>query len=113
MRTTKRLTAIILVFAICVCLTACGISKEDAVGTWSGTYEYNGNLFAVAFVLDADGDYAKATYKNGSLSSIEEGTWEIDGGKVVLHKDGNTGVSVIYSYKNGALVNNKHEFYKG
>ena len=113
MRTTKRLLSIFLVCALCFCLSACGISKEDAVGTWSGTYEYNGNMFAVAFVLDAGGDYAEVTYKNGTLSSVEEGTWEIDGGKVVLHKDGNTGISVVYSYKGGALVNNKHEFYKG
>ncbi len=50
--------------------------------------------------------------KNGELSSAEEGTWEVKGGKVVLHKDGNMGVSTVYKYKGGALVNNDHEFTK-
>ena len=108
----KRLFLIAMVAAICFSLCACGISRDEAVGTWSGTYEYNGNQFAVAFVLKGDGDYSKVVYKNGSLSSAEEGTWEVQGGKVILHENGNMGSSTKYTYKGGALVNNDHKFYK-
>ena len=112
MNKIKNIVSIALVCVICLSLCACGIKEENAVGTWSGTYVYNGNTFAVAFVLSADGDYAKATYKNGSFSSTEDGTWEVKGGKVVLHEDGNMGISTVYKYKGGALVNNDHEFTK-
>ena len=109
----KKLLALSLVVIMCcVLLCACGISKEDAVGTWSGSYVYNGNNFTAAFVLDSNGEYSKVTYKNGSLSSAEDGTWEVKGGKVILHEDGNMGISTEYKYKGDALVNNDHYFYK-
>lgn len=113
METIKRLISIILVCAFYISQGSCGISKEDTVGTWSSTYEYDGYMIDVSFVLDEDGDYAKVTYQDGSLSSIEAGTWEIRGGNVILHRNGNTGVSEIYSYKDGVLVNDKHEFRGG
>lgn len=109
---TKRLISIILVCILCLSLCACGISEDEAVGTWSGAYEYNGNDFATAFTLEENGDYIKITFKNGSLSSSETGTWEVKGGKVILHEGGNKGVSTEYKYKGEALVNNKHEFTK-
>ena len=31
---------------------------------------------------------------------------------VLLHENGDLGGSTPYKYKNGALVNNDHEFYK-
>ena len=108
----KSLIAIVLVLSVCLSLCACGISRENAVGTWSGTYVYEGNTFSCTFVLYESGEYDEVTYKNGSFSSSENGTWEIDGGKVVLHEDGNMGVSTIYKYKSGALVNNNHRFTK-
>lgn len=113
MRNVRSGMALVLMVAMLVSLCACGISKDEAVGTWSGTYVYEGNTFTAAFVLSEDGEYAKITYKNGSLSSSEEGTWEIDGGKVVLHEDGNMGISTVYKYSGGNLVNNGHEFSKG
>lgn len=108
----KSLLAILLICAFCLPLCACGISEEEAVGTWSGTYEYNGSSFSVAFVLSANGQYAKAVYKNGSMSSSETGTWEIGGGDVLLHKNGDSSTATRYEYKGGALVNNDHKFYK-
>ena len=112
MKNYKILVAIILICSICLGLCACGISKHDAVGTWVGTYVYNGNQFSRSFVLSADGTYAEVTYKNGALSDSEIGTYEVKGGKVILHENGNMGTSTEYKYKGGALVNNKHEFYK-
>ena len=59
-----------------------------------------------------DDTYASVTYKNGSYYETESGTYEIDGMKVSLHPNGNTGHSTPYEYKNGKLVNNGHEFSK-
>jgi hypothetical protein len=112
MKKYQSLIAVVLLVALSLSLCACGISREEAIGAWSGTYVYNGNTFSVAFVLSADGNYAKTSYKNGDFNKAETGTWEIDGGKVVLHENGNTGHSVVYKYQGDALVNNDHKFYK-
>lgn len=112
MKKACRIFALCLVCALCLALCACGIKEEEAIGTWSGTYEYNGNDFAVSFVLSANGKYSEVIYENGSLHSMEEGTWEIDGGDVLLHEYGNMGISTRYEYKGGKLVNNNHEFTK-
>ena len=107
----KRLFLIAVACALCFCLCACGISKDKAVGSWSGTYEYNGNQFSVDFVLEANGQYFKETYKNGSLDSMEDGTWEVREGKVILHEYGDIAYTK-YTYRGSALSNNNHKFYK-
>ena len=112
MKKIKIMILVALVCLICISLCACGISKEDAVGLWSGTYVYEGNQFACAFVLTEGGDYYKETFKNGSLSSSEIGTYEVKNGKVILHEDGNMGISTEYKYSGGKLVNNGHKFTK-
>ena len=112
MKKMRSLMALVLIGVLCISLCACGISKAKAVGTWSGSYVYNGNTFSVSFVLTENGTYSKATYKNGEFYETETGTWEIKGSKVLLHENGNLGGSTPYKYKNGALVNNDHEFYK-
>ncbi|MBO5767389.1 MAG: hypothetical protein J6R45_00295 [Clostridia bacterium] len=110
----KKLLALSLVVIMCcVLLCACGISREDAVGTWCGSYVFKGNNFTVAFVLESNGEYSEVIYKNGSFSSAEVGTWEVKGGKVFLYEDGDMmGTRTEYKYKGGALVNNDHYFYK-
>ena len=112
MRKIKSLVAVVLLCVICFSLCACGISKKEAIGTWGGSYTYKGNKFVRTFVLGADDEYAEVTFKNGSMSSSEVGTYEVKGNKVILHKDGNKGISTIYKYKGGKLVNNDHEFSK-
>ena len=101
MKNCKRYIAIALVLVICLSLCAC-ISKNKAVGTWSDTYIYNGNEFFVTLILDADGNYTKVSYKNGSLHETLTGKWDIDGGEVCCYK---TTGSVCYKYKGGKLVN--------
>lgn len=113
MKKIKSLISIILVCVLCVSLCACGgISREDAIGTWSGAYTHNGVSYSRAFALSPTGEYTEASYKNGSFNGTENGTWEIKGRKVILHPDGNTGISVVYKYKGGKLVNAAHEFTK-
>lgn len=112
MKMMKIVLAAVLLLALCLTLCACGISKKEAVGTWAGSYVYNGNQFARSFVLSEDGTYVEVVLKNGDFSSTEEGTYEVKGGKVILHENGNTGISTVYKYKGGNLVNNDHEFAK-
>ncbi len=115
MRTTVRNISLCLVIVLLIgILAACGISKDELVGSWTGTYTYNGNRFDVAIVFKSSGSYSKATMKNGTLSSTETGDWEIKGGKVILYSDAATyhGVSTTYNYKGGKLENNNHYFSK-
>ena len=112
---TKIISLCVMVALLVSTLAACGLSEAEAVGTWSGTYTYNGNDFSVAIVLESDGSYAKVTMKNGMLSSSETGDYEIKGNKVTLYDSDSIvyhGKSITYKYKNGALVNNDHYFYK-
>lgn len=111
----KRISLCLVLVMMMGILASCGLSKEDAVGTWTGTYTYNGNTFTVAIILNEDGTYAKATMKNGSLSSTETGDYEIKGNKVILYDDSavvHHGVSTEYKYKNDQLVNNDHYYSK-
>ena len=111
MKKCKIVIAIALVIALCAGLSACGIKREEAIGTWLGTYEHNGNTYSIGFKLDAGGEYRKVTYKNGEFYKAEDGDWEIDGGKVALHSNDSAGTT-YYKYKGGNLVNNGHEFTK-
>lgn len=112
----KKLTSLLIVMSMLAILcSGCGLSEDDAVGTWSGTYEYNGNSFAVVFALMSDGTYEKITMKNGETSSMEDGDWEVKGNKVTLYDSSAVtyhGQSTVYTYKSDALVNNDHYFYK-
>lgn len=112
MKKFRFVVAIALVLSMCVCLCACGLEKSDVVGTWVGSYTYNGNQFQASFVLGADGKYTKITFKNGALSSTDSGTYEVKGKKVRLHSSNGVGGTTEYKYKGGALVNNGHKFYK-
>lgn len=111
-----RKISLCVVFALVVAVLAgCGLSEEDAVGTWSGTYTYNGNEFSVAFTLYNDGTYDKVIFKNGSLSSTETGDYEVKGNQVILYDSSSLtyhGTSTRYNYKNGMLENNDHYFMK-
>ena len=117
MKKMKKILSLCLVAVmLCTMLTACGgPSKEDVIGTWSGSYIYNGNEFSQAFVLNPDGTYAKATTKNGELSSTETGDYEIDGSDVVLYDSSSLtyhGDAIRYEYKDGVLINADHKFMK-
>ena len=37
MKTSRIVVALLLVCVVCFSLCACGISREEAIGTWSGT----------------------------------------------------------------------------
>ena len=107
----KKIIALVLLCALVLCLCACGISEDDAIGAWSGSYTYNGNSYACAFVLSADYEYVEVMYKNGSYYKTENGTWEIKKGDVILHPDGESSY-MVFEYKDGSLFNGEHEYTK-
>ena len=94
MKIMKSFVAVALLLALCLSLVACSVSKEDVVGTWTGSWTYNGNSYVEAIVLS------------------ENGTYEISGRRVELHPNGEKGHTTPYEYKGGKLVNNDHEFTK-
>lgn len=114
MNNRRRWLAVAMAFVLCLGLCACAgkLTQEDVVGTWSGSYEFEGNHFFCTFDLHEDGTYQKGTTKNGFTSSAESGTYEVDGNEVILHKDGNTGLATRYKYRSDKLVNNGHKFTK-
>ena len=63
MRKFKVTVIVALILAVCVSMTACGLSKEDVVGTWSAGYTYEGSSYGAAFVLNIEGTYTEAVYK--------------------------------------------------
>ena len=108
----KKVVSVLMLVVMALSMIGCSVSKEEVIGTWSGSWVYNGNSYSSAFVLAEDNTYASATYKNGSFYETEVGTYEIDGGSVDLHPDGNTGITRSYDFKGGKLYNGDHEFTK-
>lgn len=108
----KKAISLILALVLCLSLCACSPSKEDLVGTWSGSWTYKDNQFEETIVLKDDGTYKSAMYKNGKHHESESGTYEINGRTVELHPNGDEGCTTPYKYKGGKLVNNDHEFFK-
>ena len=98
--------------AVCVGLWIGGSKPLEPVGTWRGVYTYDGNEFDTTYILNEDGTYFKETYKNGSFSSSETGTYEATDTSVLLRKDGNKNTGMEFTYEGGKLVNNGHGFAK-
>lgn len=112
MKKLNSIAALVVLFSLCLSLCACGIEKKEVVGTWTGSYTYEGNSFTVVIVL-TDGDtYAKATRKNGGTPKMESGTYELDGRTLVLHPNGDKSSATEYKYKSGTLENNGHKLTK-
>ena len=104
----------VAVVCICVCagLWLGGNKPLEPVGTWSSSYTYNGSEFFSSIVLSDDGTYIKETYKDGSVSSNETGTYEVYEGRVLLYKNGNKTTAMEFTYQDGSLYNNDHKFVK-
>lgn len=108
----KKALALFLVAVLCLSLVACAPSKEKLVGTWSGSWTYNGNEFTRTFVLESDGTYTEVMYKNGEYYKTETGTYEIRGRNVDLHPNGDKNQSTPHKYRGGKLYNADHAFVK-
>lgn len=103
---------VVTILIITVFFTGCGsVSSGDLIGTWSGSWEYEGKQINASIQFERNGDYEKVTYTDGSLSSTENGTYTIEGNKVIL-KDNQFGSNSPYTYSGGKLKQNKHTYAK-
>ena len=106
----RILSLCLVIVMVAGAMTACGIEKEELIGTWSGSYEYEGNQFTVAIVFTAT-QYSKVVMKNGSISSSDVGDYEISGREVKLYASDSLtyhGTWTTYKYSGGQLENNGH-----
>ena len=108
----KFLTSLTLIVTLCFTLCGCGIKEEVAIGTWSSSIYYNENKIDVSFVVSPNGEYGMVTYINDELNKHEEGTWIIEGGKLIFQVDGDPGQCMEFEYKDGYLFNGKHKYSK-
>ena len=61
-------------------------------------------------VLDVeDSSYTKITYRDGTISDIDAGTWEIDGRDLICHPSSNL-YQTRYEVRGGSLYNGDHKF---
>lgn len=107
----KKTLSVILLVVLCLSLASCAVTKKDLVGTWTGSWTYEGNAIERTIVLEDDGTYRSTIYQNGSFAKAESGVYEIDGNSISLHETGEMGYSV-FDYKGGKLVNGDHKFVK-
>ncbi len=110
MKKIKMVVAFILLSILCMSAVSCA-SKSKFVGTWEGSWTYNGNKIDRMFTLQEDGTYSEITYRNNIKSSSETGTYEISGNSVILSPEGESSTTE-YTYKNGYLINNDHKMAK-
>lgn len=84
------------------------VKQSKIVGTWDGSWTYEGSSFEKIILFEADSTFTSLTYKNGSVNDLDMGSYEIKGKKVILHSSINNGVMTEYKYKRGKLFNNGH-----
>ena len=118
----KKMTRLVSVFLVVVvlalALASCAPSVEDVVGTYSGSYVYNGNSYYVIITLNEDGNYLYVSSKNGQIDETKYDEYEIKGNKIRLYdselsKYEYHGAYIEYKYSKGTLTNNGHKFTKG
>lgn len=112
MKKCRIIVAAALLFALCLGLCACGISKEEVVGTWTSTTQRDEETLFCAIAFTEDGKYAKVIYTNDQLSAMERGTYKLSGTTVALYKEGANTKTDTYSYEDGKLLNGGHIFTK-
>ena len=111
-KTVKVVSVCMILSLLLLALVSCGPSMEEVAGTYSGSYtSYMGHKYYVVIILDDDGTYARATSKDGILSSSDSGDYEIKGSTVRLYIDSEDHY-VDYSYKDGVLENGGYQFTK-
>lgn len=107
----KKIIAFLLALAIVSMLVACSISSGDLIGIWSGSWEFDGHTINNSVQFKRDGTYYEVTYRDHTLASTEEGTYTIDGNKVMCEDNVFHGITT-YKYFHGKLTNNGHSLTK-
>lgn len=113
MKTTKKLTATLLLLALVFALAACGGSKDAVAGTWTGDLGLDG---VVTWTFDGKGgctmenEFAKqeGTYKlDGDQMSVKLENWDeevvytfaVDSGTLTMNDNNERAISGAYTKK--------------
>lgn len=114
-KTLKALCLGLVVVFVLSTFTACGISKEEAVGMWECSYTYEGSSYYALFELESDGTFAKVTLKDGNYNTYTSGDWELEGRTLKLYDSEALtyhGQWMEFKYKNGGFENGDHLYTK-
>ena len=111
----KKLLSLALALMLIMSMVGCSVSEKDVVGRYVGSYSFGGASYRVIISLDESGSYMETMMKDGTIHSIEEGDWELDGNEVTLYDSSAStyhGLATKYECNGDALENNGHEFVK-
>lgn len=111
-----KISIFLLIVVFVLSFAGCGtLTTGDLIGTWSGSWDFNGATINNTIEFDIDGTYKEISYHNNELSDIKTGTYVIDGNKVStthIHTNPNNGyktpVTITYKYRGGKLRNSGH-----
>lgn len=102
----KKIISLIVCCLMLASLCGCGkIEQADLTGTWSGSYEEEGNTYNRVIEFESSGRFVHELYENGELFYRGEGTYKItSGGKKVECKDDDRPGTSNYEYSKGKLI---------
>ena len=111
-KTVQAISLGLIVILLASALIACSTTTTELAGTYSGSYEYNGNVFHAEIVLNKDGTYSKTMTKNGYSHSSSTGDYLVVEDCVRLYTEDDHSAYTEYKYTPGQLENNGHIFEK-
>ena len=118
---TKFGSVCIIILLMIFMLTACGISKEELIGTWKRNWVDSGNLYATYWTFYPDGTCYRALERNGSpyTPSFSPGLnkeahdYRITDGKVIVDSLVSNDPYKTFEYEDGKLIDeNGYEYNK-
>lgn len=123
----KITTFILTITMFLMTLTSCAApTNKELAGVYGGSHIYNDNNVTVTILLDENGSYEKAVYKNEIAEPTETGTYEIDGNKVICYAiktykidegevkwtEIKSKYRTVYTYSKNKLENNGYTYEK-
>lgn len=106
---TIRIGVMLFAVLLSLQLVACGVKQEDIIGTWTGSWEYNGHAIQATLVLREDNTFSQSSINDGETKDPETGTYKISGSKVVLKFDNEFDGTAEYKFHDGVLTNGNHD----
>ena len=88
MKKVRIVSCVLLCLIISMIIVGCGATYENVVGTWRGSYVYEGNELDRTLIVNSNGNFEYTTYKNGSFSESKSGRWSIESGALILYPSG-------------------------